>query len=86
VRDLVVSARRRAVQRDQARQGDLVGRPPARERARVHYAVYGHDLSVRTNHIDAGHALLHGPATFVYPPHLRSAPIELDVAIPRAGP
>src|SRR4029079_15241595 len=26
----------------------------------VRYAVYGYDLSVRTNHIDAGHAFLHG--------------------------
>src|SRR6266496_2164550 len=28
----------------------------------VSYTVYGHDLTVRTNHIDADHALLHGPA------------------------
>jgi predicted metalloprotease with PDZ domain len=49
---------------------------------RVRYAVYGHDLSVRTNHIDGGHAFVHGPATFLYPSHLRAAPIELDVAIP----
>src|SRR5262249_12048592 len=48
------------------------------------YTVYGHDLTVRTNHIDADHAFLHGPATFLYPPHLRSAPIELEVAIPEA--
>src|SRR5258708_23685954 len=26
----------------------------------VRYAVYGHDLTVRTNHIDADHAFLHG--------------------------
>lgn len=49
---------------------------------RVRYAVYGHDLSVRTNHIDADHAFVHGPATFLYPSHLRAAPIELEVAIP----
>src|SRR5512143_555937 len=35
----------------------------------VRYAVYGHDLTVRTNHIDAEHAFLHGPATFVFPLH-----------------
>src|SRR5689334_9546292 len=49
---------------------------------RVRYTLYGHDLSVRTNHIDADHAFLHGPATFLYPVHLRSAPIELELAIP----
>jgi len=38
---------------------------------RVRYTLYGYDLSVRTNHIDADHAFLHGPATFVYPTHLR---------------
>jgi len=48
----------------------------------VRYAVYGHDLTVRTNHIDADHAFLHGPATFLYPTHLRTAPVELALAIP----
>src|SRR5688500_13924535 len=33
----------------------------------VSYQVYGHDLTVRTNHIDDEHAFLHGPATFIYP-------------------
>jgi len=49
---------------------------------RVRYAVYGHDLSVRTNHIDADHAFLHGPATFVFPSHLRAAPVELALEVP----
>src|SRR4051812_12597012 len=31
------------------------------------YAVYGHDLTVRTNHIDSSHAFLLGPATFLHP-------------------
>lgn len=48
----------------------------------VRYAVYGHDLSVRTNHLDAGHALLHGPATFLYPTHLRAAPVEVSLEAP----
>lgn len=48
----------------------------------VKYAVYGHDLTVRTNHIDATHAFLHGPATFIYPPHLRNAPIDVEVIGP----
>src|SRR3954462_14889632 len=32
----------------------------------VTYTLYGHDLTVRTNHIDDTHAFLHGPATFLY--------------------
>src|SRR5262249_19774213 len=48
----------------------------------VRYALYGHDLTVRTNHIDSDHAFLHGPATFLYPIHLRDTPIELELAIP----
>jgi predicted metalloprotease with PDZ domain len=48
----------------------------------VRYAVYGHDLTVRTNHIDTGHAFLHGPATFLYPTHLRGAPVEVAVTAP----
>jgi len=48
----------------------------------VRYAIYGHDLTVRTNHIDQTHAFLHGPATFIHPPHLRTAPVEVDVSAP----
>lgn len=48
----------------------------------VDYAVYGHDLTVRTNHIDDEHAFLHGPATFIYPVALRSAPIEVTLEFP----
>jgi predicted metalloprotease with PDZ domain len=83
VRDLVVfgddGAPRTATKRDKSTW--VVDVHGARE-LRVHYAVYGHDLSVRTNHIDAEHAFLHGPATFLYPPHLREAPVELELAIP----
>ncbi|MFT3700213.1 MAG: PDZ domain-containing protein [Kofleriaceae bacterium] len=45
----------------------------------VHYAVYGHDLTVRTNHIDADHAFLHGPATFMYPVAQRHSPVEVQI-------
>ncbi len=45
----------------------------------VRYAVYGHDLTVRTNHLDDSHAFLHGPATFIYPTHLRAAPITVEI-------
>ncbi len=48
----------------------------------VRYAVYGHELSVRTNHIDAEHAFLHGPATFAYPIHARAAAIEVSLTAP----
>jgi predicted metalloprotease with PDZ domain len=44
--------------------------------------VYGHDLTVRTNHIDGEHAFLHGPATFLVPSHLRTQPIELELTAP----
>jgi predicted metalloprotease with PDZ domain len=47
----------------------------------VRYAVYGNDLSVRTNHIDATHAFLHAPATFMHPTHLRG-PCEVEVTLP----
>jgi predicted metalloprotease with PDZ domain len=46
------------------------------------YTVYGHDLTVRTNHIDGSHAFLHGPATFLYPTHLRSSPVEVELSAP----
>jgi predicted metalloprotease with PDZ domain len=45
----------------------------------VRYAVYGHDLTVRTDHIDDRHAFLHGPATFLYVPALRDAACEVEV-------
>jgi len=48
----------------------------------VSYTIYGHDLSVRTNHIDADHAFLHGPATFLYPASQRSAPVEVTLVFP----
>lgn len=50
----------------------------------VRYAVYGNDLTVRTNHIDATHAFLHGPATFAYAEAHRGAPVEVEV-VPPAG-
>lgn len=46
------------------------------------YAVFGHELSVRTNHIDDGHAFLHGPATFLYPVDGRALPCAVEVEGP----
>jgi predicted metalloprotease with PDZ domain len=45
----------------------------------VRYGIYGHDLTVRTNHIDDTHAFLHGPATFLYPTHLRSESVAVVI-------
>ncbi|MDQ3364836.1 MAG: PDZ domain-containing protein [Myxococcota bacterium] len=83
VRDLVVEGadgeQRRATKQDKTTwRIDAAG---ARELV-VRYAVYGHDLTVRTNHIDADHAFLHGPATFLYPAHLRECAVEVELAAP----
>jgi predicted metalloprotease with PDZ domain len=48
----------------------------------VRYCVYGHDLTVRTNHVDPTHAFLHGPATFAYPTTHRTSPIEVAIEGP----
>ena len=48
----------------------------------VHYRVYGHELTVRTNHIDGSHAFLHGPATFAHVPALRAEPVTVEVLPP----
>ena len=48
----------------------------------VRYALYGNDLTVRTNHIDTEHAFLHGPATFMFPTAMRQAPIEVELSAP----
>ncbi|HEX4420588.1 MAG TPA: PDZ domain-containing protein [Kofleriaceae bacterium] len=83
VRDLVVDgddgAPRPAIKRDKSTWS--IETRGARA-LHVRYAVYGHELTVRTNHIDPGHAFLHGPATFLYPTHLRKAPVELFVTMP----
>ena len=50
----------------------------------VTYTIYGHDLTVRTNHIDGDHAFLHGPATFIYPVNQRGAPVEVELNFPDA--
>src|SRR5258706_4107391 len=80
VRDLAVSgddgAPRTATKRDKSTWS--IEASGARELC-VRYALYGHELTVRTNHIDASHAFLHGPATFLYPTHLRDAPVELEL-------
>ena len=48
----------------------------------VGYHIYGHDLTVRTNHIDSEHAFLHGPATFIYPVNARNEAVEVALSYP----
>jgi predicted metalloprotease with PDZ domain len=48
----------------------------------VRYTIYGHDLTVRTNHIDHDHAFLHSPATFLYPVTQRGVATQVDLAFP----
>jgi predicted metalloprotease with PDZ domain len=48
----------------------------------VRYAVYAHELTVRTSHVDATHAFVHAPATFVHVPALRDRPVALEVRPP----
>jgi len=85
VRDLTVTGDddkpRRATKVD--KQTWRIERGGAKE-LRVTYGLYGHDLTVRTNHIDADHAFLHGPATFMYPVTQRHAPVEVQVHCPDA--
>lgn len=52
------------------------------ERVVVRYQVYGHDLSVRTNHIDGTHAFLHGPATYLWLPARRDAEASVSIVVP----
>jgi predicted metalloprotease with PDZ domain len=48
----------------------------------VRYRVYGHDLTVRTNHIDGTHAFLHPAATYLWIEALRHQPHLVEVAAP----
>ena len=70
---------RRAVKRDKA---TWAIEPDGAKALRVEYAVYGHDLSVRTNHVDDTHAFLHGPATFLYVEALRHQPVTVELVGP----
>jgi len=56
--------------------------PAGATQVTVTYAVYAHELSVRTNHVDASHAFVHGPATFVHVAELRGRPVTLEVHPP----
>jgi len=53
---------------------------------RIRYRVYGHELTVRTNHIDRTHAFLHGPAVFLFLAAARDWPCEVEVTGPAGWP
>jgi predicted metalloprotease with PDZ domain len=48
----------------------------------VRYRVYGHELTVRTNHIDGSHAFLHGPALYLFPGDARDDDCEVTIEPP----
>lgn len=58
----------------------------AAEEVRIRYRVYGHELTVRTNHIDGSHAFLHGPAVYLFPSAARDWPCEVEVTAPAGWP
>lgn len=50
----------------------------------VHYRVYGFEVSVRTNFIDAAHAFLSPAATFMYVDGLLDQPVDVSI-VPHAA-
>ena len=50
---------------------------------RVQYLVYGHELTVRTNHIDATHAHLTPAATFMFVPGREQESVTVEVHAPQ---
>lgn len=48
----------------------------------VRYRVYGHELTVRTNHVDGTHAFLNGAPTFLWIEARRGEPAEVVVVAP----
>ncbi len=65
--------------------GDAGDDPGERGRDRelvIRYRVYGHELTVRTNHIDGSHVYLHGPALYLFPGEARDRPCEVAVEVP----
>lgn len=52
------------------------------ETVKVSYRVYGHELSVRTNWIDADLAVLNGAATFMVPLDKRTQTMGVEVELP----
>ena len=51
--------------------------PAAKKELRLRYRVYGNDLTVRTNHVDATHAQIIPAATFLYLEGQLERPVEV---------
>src|SRR5262249_37439115 len=51
-------------------------------RVGLRYRVYAHELTVRTSHVDARHAFLHGPSLLMYLPGRISEPATLTLEPP----
>jgi predicted metalloprotease with PDZ domain len=88
LRDLVVedAATGRPLASAQVSKREWAIEPGQAAEVRVRYRVYGHELTVRTNHIDRTHAFLHGPALFLFPSAARDWPCELEVSAPAGWP
>ena len=56
---------------------------PAGGRVRASYAVYAHDLSVRTCHLDGTHGFATGAAVFMYAAARAHAPVSVEVVVPQ---
>jgi predicted metalloprotease with PDZ domain len=55
---------------------------PEDGRLRVRYAVYAHELSVRTSHLDASHGYVNGASVFFYLAGREREPVLLEVEAP----
>ncbi len=53
-----------------------------REELAVHYRIYAHELSVRTNHFDRTHAYFNPAALCLYAPEYRDQPLTVTVKAP----
>lgn len=51
----------------------------------VRYAIYAHELSVRTNHFDSSHAYFNPAAVCLYVPEYRDQPLTVTIVAPPTG-
>jgi len=57
---------------------------PSAKTVTIHYTVYGHELSVRTNWIEDGFALLNGAPTFIAVRGYENAPHHVSLKLPQS--
>lgn len=50
----------------------------------VKYQIYGNDLTVRTNHLDATHGYFNGAALFFYLPNYENFPSKITINLPQS--